>query len=462
MNTRPLAAVFTLAVALALPVGAAPANALPRISPDPRIVAMLAHVSAARVKHTDDRLVGFGTRNDFSETTSTATHGVFAARDWIARQFRAIAAQTHGRMSVALDTFNQPKTPRTPRAVTESSVIATLSGDEPGRVYVMSSHYDDCNGDCTDGLHRAPGSDDNGSGTSAVIEAARVMARTRFHGTILFACFDGEELGLWGSAHFAAELAAKHVPVLADLNDDVVGETQGGGGLSEPQVVRVFSEALPLGTVDARVNLIGSENDSPSRELSRFVAEIMPVYVPGFRVRQIFRADRFLRGGDQQSFQAAGYTAVRFVEAHENFAHQHQNVRVENGVQYGDLPRYLDPAYLARVTRADVAALATLALGPAPPGHVQMVMKHLGYTTTLRWRPAADAVRYEVLWRATDAPTWEYTHDVGNVLTATLPVSKDDFIFGVRSVDARGLRSPAVYPAPVRAKVPPKPGSSLP
>lgn len=435
---------------------------LPHPTRDPRVAAMVARVEPSRLLADDERLVAFGTRNDFSETTSTATHGVFGARDWIVKQFRAIAAHAGGRMTVALDTYVQAKTPRTPRAVTESSVIATLRGDEPGRIYVMASHYDDCNGDCTDGLGVAPGADDNGSSVSAVLEAARVMATMHFHGTIVFACFDGEELGLWGSNHYAQELAASHAPVLAVLNNDIIGETDGGGGLSEPDVVRVFSEALPIGTVDARVNAIGSENDSPSRELSRFIAEVVPAYLPAFRVRQIYRADRFLRGGDQQSFQAVGYPAVRFVEAHENFAHQHQNVRVQGGVQYGDLPRYIDPAYLARVTEANVAALATLALGPAPPPSVQMILKHLGYTTTLQWRPAADAVGYEILWRDTDAPTWQYAHRVGNVLTATVDASKDDYIFGVRSVDAHGLRSPAVYPVPVRVRVPRPPGSSLP
>lgn len=435
---------------------------LPHPTRDPRVAAMVARVEPSRLLADDERLVAFGTRNDFSETTSTATHGVFGARDWIVKQFRAIAAHAGGRMTVALDTYVQAKTPRTPRAVTESSVIATLRGDEPGRIYVMASHYDDCNGDCTDGLGVAPGADDNGSSVSAVLEAARVMATMHFHGTIVFACFDGEELGLWGSNHYAQELAASHAPVLAVLNNDIIGETDGGGGLSEPDVVRVFSEALPIETVDARVNAIGSENDSPSRELSRFIAEVVPAYLPTFRVRQIYRADRFLRGGDQQSFQAVGYPAVRFVEAHENFAHQHQNVRVQGGVQYGDLPRYIDPAYLARVTEANVAALATLALGPAPPPSVQMILKHLGYTTTLQWRPAADAVGYEILWRDTDAPTWQYAHRVGNVLTATVDASKDDYIFGVRSVDAHGLRSPAVYPVPVRVRVPRPPGSSLP
>jgi hypothetical protein len=238
---------------------------------------------------------------------------------------------------------------------------------------------------------------------------------------------------------------------LAVLNNDIVGNSVGGDGASEPNVIRVFSEALPTGPDLARVNLVGSENDSPSRELSRFIAEIVPVYVPGFEVRQIYRADRFMRGGDQESFQDAGYSAaVRFVEAHENFIHQHQDVRMENGVQYGDLPHYIDAHYLRRATQANVAALATLALGPAPPSDVVMLLQHLGYDATLQWKPAADAVSYEVLWRATDSPQWAHAMAVGNVTRATVPVSKDDYVLGVRSVDARGLRSPAVYPVASR------------
>ncbi|HKU81259.1 MAG TPA: M20/M25/M40 family metallo-hydrolase [Candidatus Tumulicola sp.] len=442
-----------LAAGAGLLAGASPTPgaAMAAIVPDPRIAALVAQVDPARLKRTDDTLVGFGTRNDFSERDSTSAHGVFGARDWIAAQFRAIAAGTGGRMTVRLDTYVQPKTPRTPRAVTESSVIATLQGDEPGRIYVMSSHYDDCHGHCTIGTGVAPGADDNGSGVSAVLEAARVMAATHFRGTIVFACFDGEELGLWGSNHYAREMAARHAPILAVLNNDIVGNSVGGDGQSEPGIIRVFSQALPAGASLERVDLIGSENDSPSRELSRFVSEVVPAYVANFRVRQIFRADRFLRGGDQESFQDAGFSAaIRFVEAHENFAHQHQDVRVENGVQYGDLPRYIDPAYLARATAANVAALATLALGPAPPGDVQLVAKKLGYDSTLRWKPAADAASYEIVWRASDAPQWQYAAGVGNASEATVPVSKDDAVLGVRSVDAAGLRSPAVYPMPVR------------
>ncbi|MBV8725719.1 MAG: M28 family metallopeptidase [Candidatus Eremiobacteraeota bacterium] len=425
--------------------------AQPARTPYSPIASMVDAVNADRLQGTIDALVAFGTRNDFSEQSSTARHGVFAARDWIAAQLRRIAAGADGRMTVALDTYLQPKTRRTPRAVLESSVIATLRGDSPGRIYVMSSHFDDCDGDCTDGAGVAPGADDNGSGVAAVLEAARVMSATHFRGTIVFACFDGEELGLWGSSHFARGLAAAGRPVLAVLNNDIIGNSLGGDGASEPNMIRVFSQALPLHADFARVNLVGSENDSQSRELSRFIAETVPLYLPDFGVRQIFRADRFLRGGDQESFQDAGYSAaIRFVEPHENFTHQHQNVRVQDGVQYGDLPQYIDRAYLRRATQANVAALATLALGPAPPSAVQMVLKRLGYDSTLRWRAAPDAVSYEIVWRSTDAPQWQQVRNVGDVAQATVPVSKDDYVLAVRSVDSNGLRSPAVYPVAVR------------
>jgi hypothetical protein len=432
-------------------VGALNPEPLPEKSPYAPIATMVAAVRADRLQSTVEHLVGFGTRNDFSEKTSTHDHGVFGARDWIASQFAAIAADTGGRMSVELDTFLQAQTPRTPRAVTESSVVATLRGSEPGRIYVMSSHFDDCDGKCTDGAGVAPGADDNASSVAAVLEAARVMAGTRFRGTIIFACFDGEELGLWGSDHYARELAARHAPVLAVLNNDIVGNSVGGDGVSEPNVIRVFSQALPVGTDIKRVNLVGSENDSPSRELSRFIAEAVPVYLPEFSVRQIFRSDRFLRGGDQQSFQDAGFAAaVRFVEPNENFTHQHQDVRIQDGVQYGDLPQFMDWQYLRRATQANVAALGTLAFGPAPPGDAKMLLARLGYDSTLQWKRAADAVSYEIVWRATDAAQWQHVKDVGDVLQATVPVSKDDYILGVRSVDANGLRSPAVYPVAAR------------
>ena len=417
---------------------------------DSRIQAMVVAVSPNDLRAIDARLVGFGTRNDFSEALDSRTRGVFAARAWIRSQFDAIAVTAGGRMTVTLDTFNHPKTPRTPRVVVESSVIATLRGEPNGPTYVMSSHYDDCNGRCTDGAGDAPGADDNGSGATAVIEAAKVMARTHFRGTIVFAVFDGEELGLWGSQHYADDLKANGTHVAADLNNDIIGASNVDAGSPGSRQVRIFSQSLPAGAGINDVNLLGSENDSPSRELARFVQETDAQYVPGMQGTLIYRADRFLRGGDQESFTADGFPAIRFVEMRENFRHQHQDVREESGVQYGDLLQYIDFDYLAQVTRMNVAALAALALGPDEPAQVQMVAAHLTNDTTLRWKPAAGATRYEIVWRDTTSPVWQHAQDVGDVTEATVPVSKDDAILGVRSVDANGLRSPVVYPSPTR------------
>lgn len=450
MNTRRLIAALAFAALASSAAGAradAPYATIPAPTVDPRIAAMVNAVSAADLREFDTRLVGFGTRNDFSDDLHSPARGVFAARDWIRSQFEEIAKSSDGRMTVALDTFTHPKTERTPREVVESSVIATLKGDEPGPTYVMSSHYDDCDGKCTDGRGVAPGADDNGSGTSAVIEAAKVMARTRFRGTIIFATFDGEELGLWGAEHFANGLKANGTNVVADLNNDIIGTPNSSADANE---VRIFSEALPANAKDATVNLLGSENDSPSREIARFVKATGERYVTPMHGLLIYRADRFLRGGDQEMFTAAGFPAIRFVEVHEDFQHQHQDVRKEGGVQYGDLPQYLDFNYLARVTKMNVAALAALALGPDQPRQVELVTQHLTNDSTLRWKPAPGASEYEVVWRETSSPIWQYAKNAGNSTQATVPVSKDNYILGVRSMDSHGLYSPVVYPVPVR------------
>ncbi len=420
-------------------------------SPDPRIAAMTRAVSAADLRNIDVELVHFGTRNAFSEKSNSKTRGVVAAREWIRAQFNKVARSTNGRMTVSYDTYVQPKTERTPRAVTISSVIAVLKGDDPdSRTYVMSSHYDSRNSDGNNATLDAPGADDNGSGTSAVIEAARIMAQARFHGTIVFACFDGEEQGLFGSGHYAQTLKAHNVKVLGNLNNDIMGASVGPRGERAPRTVRIFSQALPNDAQVPAVNLVGSENDSPSRELARFVKTVGEQYVPQMNGELIYRADRFLRGGDQESFAQQGFPAMRFVEKYENFNHQHQNVRVEHGVQYGDLLQYVDFDYLARVTQMNIAALAVLALGPEQPSQVQMLTKKLGYDTTLRWRPALHASSYEIVWRETISPVWQHAENVGNTTEATVPVSKDDYILAVRAVDSNGLHSPAVYPVAVR------------
>jgi len=443
----------SLGLALALALGAVlPARAdVPAPLLDAAISGALARISAAELRATDERLVAFGTRSTFSEG-SGAGRGVFAARAYLAGRFRQIARRSGGRMTVTLDTYTQNADPkkRIPRDVVISSVIATLKGDEPStRTYVMSSHYDSRNSDNDDGTHDAPGADDNGSGTSAVVEAARVLANVPLHATVVFACFDSEEQGLFGSAHFAKTLKDAGADVEGNVNNDIVGASVGDDGVKRDDYVRIFSEALPPGTDPSRVNVIGGENDSPSRELARFAKETGDAYATGLRGLMIYRADRYLRGGDHESFNAQGFAAIRFVEPVENFNHQHQDVRVENGVQYGDLLQYMDFDYLAKVTRYNVATLAALALAPATP-KVVMDTKALTNDTTLTWQPVPRAVRYEILRRATSDPLWTNVDDAGNTMKATLKFSKDNWLFGVRAVDAEGHRSPAGYPTPVR------------
>ncbi len=273
-------------------------------------------------------------------------------------------------MTVALDEYTQHRDgKRVPRDVKISSVVATLRGDEPGgRTYVMSSHYDSRNTDDADGTRDAPVRDDNGSGTAAVLEAARVLAGTHPHATIVFATYDAEEQGLFGSAHHAADAAAAGADVQGDLNNDIVGASVGDRGERTRTACASFPRRCRPGADPHRVNLLGSENDSPSRELARFAHDVGDRLVPGLQGRLIYRADRFLRGGDQESFTAAGLPAIRFVEPVETFAHQHQDVREEGGVQYGDLGRFMDFAYLAQVTRYNVAVLAALATRSGPAG----------------------------------------------------------------------------------------------
>jgi hypothetical protein len=440
-----------LLAALVLVTGVAAASAAPKPGPDPAIAAVLAKVSATRLKADDTRLVAFGTRNTFSEHMGDG-RGVFAARAWLAEQFKAIAEASHGRMTVTYDSYVQKADgKRVPRDVEISSVIATLRGDEPGgRTYVMSSHYDSRNTDVTDSTRDAPGADDNASGTCAVLEAARVMAGLPMHATVIFAAYDSEEQGLFGSAHHAAALRAAGVNVQGDLNNDIVGASVGDHGEKNPGTVRIFSQAIADSSELARVNSIGNESDSPSRELARFAKETGDRYQQDFRGELVFRADRFLRGGDHRSFNVAGFPAIRFTEPVETFAHQHQNLRTENGIEYGDLQKFMDFDYLARVTRYNVAVLATLAMGPGRPDSASVLTKELDNRTQLTWTPVPAAARYEVVRRRTTEATWTDVTDVGSVTAVTLPYSKDNWLFGVRAVDAAGHRGIPTFPLPVR------------
>jgi hypothetical protein len=431
----------------------APQNALAdAVTAQPRdtvISTATANVAAERLHDTVAKLVSFGTRNSFSEKLGS-TRGVFAARAWIAAQLREIAKASNGRMTVSYDSYvQQPDGKRIVRPVEISSVIAELRGDEPGgRTYVISSHYDSRNSSNEDIIVDAPGADDNASGTAVVLEAARALAAVPTHATIIFAIYDSEEQGLLGSGHHAQTLKAAGRDVQGDLNNDIVGASRGDHGEVNSDFVRIFSESLPLGSVPSRVNLLGNESDSPSRELARYAKDVGDTYGAGFSGRLVFRADRFLRGGDHESFNAVGFPAIRFVEPVETFAHQHQNPRVENGIQYGDFIDYMDFNYLAQVARYNIAVVATLARGPGLPRDAAVLTKELTNDTSLSWSAVPGAVGYEIVRRLSTEPVWTQCDAVGNVTHVTLPYSKDNWIFGIRAVDGFGHRGVAASPTP--------------
>ncbi|HEY1950742.1 MAG TPA: M28 family metallopeptidase, partial [Bryobacteraceae bacterium] len=299
----------------------------------------------------------------------------------------------------------------------------------------------------------APGANDDGSGTAVSLECARVLSKMKFPATIIFLTVAGEEQGLNGSHHFAKMAKEQGWNIEATLNNDIVG-----GDKSTEQdrsIVRVFSEGLPAAATEQeirRIRGLGGENDSASRQLARYIADVGHTYEVGVKPMLVFRLDRYLRGGDHYSFNQQGFAAVRFTEFREDFNHQHQNVRTENGVEYGDLIKFVDFEYVAEVAKLNAATLASLAAGPAPPANVRLLTKDLENDSTITWEasPGNRATEYEVLWRSTSSPEWEHVQKVGNVQRATLKLSKDNVIFAVRALDGSGHRSLPVVPAPER------------
>ncbi len=316
---------------------------------------------------------------------------------------------------------------------------------------LVTGHYDSRNSDTLDIEKAAPGANDDASGTAVSLECARVLSQLKFPATIVFLTVAGEEQGLNGSRHFAKSAKDQGWNVEAVLNNDIVGGDKSAE--QDRTVVRVFSEGLPAAASERdirRIRGLGGENDSASRQLARYVTEVGRSYEVGVKPVMIFRLDRYLRGGDHSSFNQQGFAAVRFTEWREDFHHQHQDVRTENGVEYGDLPKFVDFEYVGRVARLNAATLASLASAPAPPANVRFETKDLENDSTLTWEaaPGGLATEYEVLWRATTSPEWEHVQNVGKAARATLKISKDNVIFAVRTIDKDGHRSLPVVPAP--------------
>jgi hypothetical protein len=429
---------------------------------DPAIAQIIKDVSPQKVKAVDEKLVSFGNRSTLAVNNpdaATSPQGIVAARNWIKSEFERISADCNGCLEVKTDTFvEQPKS-RIPKPTEIQNVYAILKGTDPAqakRIYLVTGHYDSRNSDTLNTTDPAPGANDDGSGTTVSLECARVLSKHRFPATIIFLTVAGEEQGLNGSTHFAKMAKEQGWQLEGVLNNDIVGGNRTPGDtLQNSNWVRVFSEGIPAAASEAdlrRIRSVGGENDSASRQLARYIAAVAETYDFGqFSPKLIFRRDRYLRGGDHSAFNEQGFSAVRFTEYREDFNHQHQNVRTENGIEYGDLPKFVDFDYVANVARLNAATLAALASSPAPPTEVRLLTKQLENDSKMEWKPAPGATAYEVLWRKTTDP--DFSDE--NVTRTTepkidLPDSKDNVIFGVRSVDAKGHRSLIVIPDPER------------
>jgi hypothetical protein len=426
---------------------------------DARISDALQQVSAERIRANIEKLVSFGTRVTISPQDSSsiaAGHGVGAAREWIKSEFERYSKDCGGCLEVKTDSFTEPAADRIPQPTEISNVYAVLKGtnvENAKRIVLVTGHYDSRNSDTLDVKGDAPGANDDGSGTAVSLECARVLSKLKFPATIIFLTVAGEEQGLNGSHHFAKMAKEAGWNIEAVLNNDIVGGDKSAE--QDHSVVRVFSEGLPAAATEQQIRQIrglGGENDSASRQLARYIADVGRAYDVGVKPLLVFRLDRYLRGGDHYSFNQQGFAAVRFTEFREDFHHQHQNVRTENGIEYGDLIKFVDFDYVAHVARLNAAALASLASAPSPPANVHLLTKDLENDSTLTWEASSGrpATEYEILWRATTSPEWEHVQKVGNVLRATVKLSKDNVIFAVRAVDAGGHRSLTVVPTPER------------
>jgi hypothetical protein len=421
--------------------------------PDRELRAILREVDPRRIEATVRKLVSFGTRHTLS-TQDDPNRGIGAARDWILAELQRYAAASEGRMTVELQSYIQEPAPRIPVPTRITNIRATLRGSvTPERVYVISGHYDSRVTDVMNATADAPGANDDASGVAVSMELARVMATRRPNATLVFAAVAGEEQGLYGARHMAAQYKAAGTDVQAMFTNDIVGSSRADDGTVDAHTVRLFAEGVPTAETPAQAAVrlsVGGENDSPPRQLGRFVREVAVNRETDMNVRVIYRRDRYLRGGDHIGFLEQGYPAARFTEPNEDFAHQHQDVRVQDGKQFGDLVEFCDFRYIARVARVNAATLWSLAAAPGTPKNVRVVTSNLTNDTELVWARGTepDLAGYEIVWRETTAPEWTTVRRVGDVTTATIDLSKDNVFFGVRAVDTAGHRSPVAYPTP--------------
>ncbi len=427
-------------------------------------------VAPANLRMYVDTLAGFGTRHTLSDTESD-TRGIGAARRWVKAQFER-NIEGHGKVGdatprVYFDAHTvQPDGRRIPREVEVVNVICEIPGSDPAsrdRLYYVLGHLDSRASGALDAESDAPGANDDASGVALMIELARVLAKEPLDSTVVLMATSGEEQGLFGARLHAQDALEAGKNIVAVLNNDTVGDPTGVlEGQDGSKEIRVFSEGLPatmitmdeseIGNAVRWKRLYGTESDSISRQLARYIADVANLHKTTVQPRLIHRPDRFLRGGDHTPFNELGFAAIRFCETYENYDHQHQDVRIEGGKQYGDLPEYVDENYLADVTRLNALTLIHLTNAPSAPENTRVIIAELTNDTTLRWDPSpeSDVAGYEIVWRETTAAEWEKFEDVGNVKEGTVPLSKDNYFFGVRAYDHEGHRSLVSYPRAAR------------
>ena len=425
------------------------------INRDREIAQMVKEVSPDSLQSYIKILVAFGTRNTLS-TQTDEKRGIGAARNWVLKKFNEFEKSSFGRFSAMIDTTTlQPNGKRVDIPLVLGNVMATLKGTDPNdnRIFIISGHLDNMRSNVMDRTGDAPGANDDASGVSAVLECARIMSKHSFPATIIFVAVSGEEQGLLGSTYMANKAKAQNWNVEAVLNNDIMGSNNSNEtNIIDNTSVRVFSEGLPAYETEknaARIRALGLENDGKSRQLARYVKEIGERYVDHLNVVMIYRNDRFLRGGDHTPYVENGFAAIRITEMNENYTRQHQDVRTENGINYGDLPTHIDYEYLRKNTAMNLSNLANLAKAPAMPEHVKIEVKKLTNTTSLSWEPpkSGKVKGYYILIRETTSAVWQkkiFTTD----MSVTLPYSKDNYFFGVQSVSDSGNESLAVVPMP--------------
>jgi hypothetical protein len=424
------------------------------IKKDAEIDAMVKEISVDSLAQNLNKLVGFGTRATLSNQSSSAK-GIGATRAWILSRFNEYAKSSNGRLSAFIDTitYNADKR-RVNRPIILGNVVATLKGTDPNdkRIFVISGHLDSRRSNEMDSVGDSPGANDDGSGTVAVMECARVMSKHSFPATIIFVTVSGEEQGLLGAYFMASKAKKENWKIEAVLNNDIMGSNNSNEtNIVDNTRIRVFSEGLSVtdtGRVAMQIRNLGLENDGRSRQLARYVKEVGERYVENLEVMMIYRNDRFLRGGDHTAFVENGFAAVRITEMNENYTRQHQDIRVENGINYGDVIEHIDFEYLRKNTSMNLANLANLAKAPAVPDEVKIDVKKLTNSSYLYWKaPKTGLVKgYYILMRETTSPVWQkkvYTES----LEMRLPYSKDNYFFAVQAVSETGNESLPVIPA---------------